>query len=96
MANAEEDGPIMIVIDTELERAEQKIVGAFEAQLTMIAPARIIEILRANGVSDEIARIAIWHLIDRDQLELTKDRMLRLLPSPSHDVDQNGSELNGR
>jgi hypothetical protein len=43
-------------------------------------PLEILARVTGNGVTDDLARSALWTLIDDGEIELTFDRKLRLGP----------------
>ena len=64
----------------EIERAELQLERFVGASAQPASPVSAIVALKSNGISEEVARAAIWFLIDRDRLRLTDDRKL-VLPS---------------
>ncbi|MGH2532865.1 MAG: hypothetical protein ACRDJW_11255 [Thermomicrobiales bacterium] len=66
----------MVLTDEELQQAEETILLFLRRSATPYAPARLLEDLARAGISEYVARAAIWYLIDRDEVELTRDRKL--------------------
>jgi DNA-binding transcriptional regulator PaaX len=64
----------MVVQAPEIERAEQEVLKAVGSGLSN--PAVLIEKLATRGFDEELIRAAIWFLIDRGWLDLTRDWQL--------------------
>lgn len=60
----------------DIERAELQLEQFVGDSLEPASPVSAIKRLRSLGISEEVARAAIWFLLDRDRLSLTDDRKL--------------------
>lgn len=67
----------MVLQDLGLENAEKQVLAIVAEENRSYSPVDVIGKLREDGVSESLARAAIWYLIDRYQLDLTWDRQLR-------------------
>jgi hypothetical protein len=68
----------MVLADGTLVDAEQKVLRILAEAETDYDAAVLISQLRTDGYTDEIARAAIWYLIDRMKIELTPSLDLAL------------------
>ena len=59
-----------------LERAEQEVLETVKQQGSLEPGALIAYLASSHGLSDAVARAAIWDLIDQDRLLLTQDYTL--------------------
>jgi hypothetical protein len=67
-------------MDTQdLTVAEQTLVLHLEQQPFPLAAGAALNWLIRQGVGEEVARMALWHLIDSRKLQLTPDRRLIIL-----------------
>lgn len=57
---------------------EQSVLAALHARVCPIAPAEIIRELESAGFRNPDIRSAIWHLLDRHRIRLTRDLRLVL------------------
>lgn len=70
----------MVLSNPELDKAEQHVLSILDRQTSPYSPVELIRDLRAQSISESLARAAIWYLIDRYEIELTWDRRLRRAP----------------
>lgn len=70
----------MVLQDAVREDAEQQVLAIVIDEGRSYSPVDVIRELRERGVSESMARAAIWFLIDRYQIDLTWDRQLRRVP----------------
>lgn len=68
----------MVASADELRTAETGILSVLEASPSPFSPAELVSRLKAEGISEYATRVALWYLIDRNLIELTLDRLLRL------------------
>ncbi|MGH2560807.1 MAG: hypothetical protein ACRDJH_17220 [Thermomicrobiales bacterium] len=66
----------MVVTDEELQQAEETILLILSRASSPYAPNQLMNELSQRGISEYSARAAIWYLIDRDEVTLTRDRKL--------------------
>jgi hypothetical protein len=66
----------VVLTDEELQQAEETILLFLRRSSAPYAPVQLLEDLGKEGISEYVARAAIWYLIDRDEVELTRDRKL--------------------
>ncbi len=67
----------MVLSEAELVHTEEQVLSLLEGSATPVSPVDLIDQLKARHVSEVLVRAAIWYLIDRDEIELTRDRQLR-------------------
>lgn len=67
----------MVLTNAELTRAERQILLTLEEFSGPTSPRVIIDLLRGQQFPEPLIRAAIWYLIDRNAVELTRDRLLR-------------------
>ncbi|MGB3329462.1 MAG: hypothetical protein WBA46_10940 [Thermomicrobiales bacterium] len=63
--------------------AEQSVLAALLASSLPLAPAEIIRELESAGFRNPDIRSAIWHLLDRHRIRLTRDLRLVLPVVPT-------------
>lgn len=69
----------MVLSNEALERAERRVLAELARATEPYPPRRLIAELAADpDLSEPLLRAAIWYLIDRYEVELTRDRLLRL------------------
>jgi hypothetical protein len=68
----------MVLTEQELESAEAKVLSLLAKEPEPIPPRQVIVNLEKQDVSEYQARAAIWILIDRHKIELTRDLLLRV------------------
>jgi hypothetical protein len=66
----------------DLARAEAGILELMRAEAPF-RPAALIERLAGRGVPERFVRLALWYLIDRDEVRFSLDRLLTLAPAPA-------------
>jgi hypothetical protein len=68
-----------------LGATEQSVLAALLATACPMAPAEIIRELESAGFRNPDIRSAIWHLLDRHRIRLTRDLRLvvPVVPSPN-------------
>ena len=71
----------VVLTDEQLEQAEERVLKVLENSHEPYSPLQLIDQLKAQQISEFLARAAIWYLIDRNEVELTWDRRLRRLES---------------
>lgn len=67
----------MELSNDDLRRAEVGILDFLENAEEPSQPSQLMKQLSEQGISEYSARVALWYLIDRNQIELTMDRLLR-------------------
>ncbi|CAA9584548.1 MAG: hypothetical protein AVDCRST_MAG59-5291 [uncultured Thermomicrobiales bacterium] len=72
----------MVLTDEELVQIEKQVLSELEKEPTPYAPRELITRLRDRH-SEHLIRAAIWYLIDRNEVELTRDRLLKLAGTES-------------
>ncbi|MGC4189802.1 MAG: hypothetical protein QM589_01030 [Thermomicrobiales bacterium] len=81
---AERDHPAYRGSDTEgLGLAEQSVLAALHAMSGPVSPVDLIRDLECAGLRNPDIRSAIWHLLDRHRIRLTRDLCLVLPIAPS-------------
>lgn len=75
----------MVLEDKQLDQTETQVLAELDRSGKPYHPRELIDHLRAQDVSEALARAAIWYLIDRHEVELTPDRLLRRLSTPRRD-----------
>ncbi|MGC4107945.1 MAG: hypothetical protein QM753_16600 [Thermomicrobiales bacterium] len=64
--------------------AEQSVLAALQATASPLAPADLIRELECAGFRNPEIRSAIWHLLDRHRVRLTRDlRLVLPVPAPT-------------
>ncbi len=76
----------MVASAEELRTAETGILAALEEARDPFSPAELVDQLKAEGISEYSTRVALWYLIDRNRIELTMDRLVRLRPQTPEDA----------
>jgi hypothetical protein len=64
---------------TELESVENEVLLALQESEEPYSVRGLIQYLKARGVRDSAVRAALWHLIDRTDVELRDNWELRSL-----------------
>jgi hypothetical protein len=72
----------LVLTNADLTRAERRILRTLEEFPGPTSPRVIIDLLKREEFPEPLIRAAIWYLIDRNALELTRDRMLRRADAP--------------
>lgn len=62
--------------EDELARAEDEIRAYLQEAGAPSSPLELFDKLRQQNFSEYIMRLALWSLIDRDEIVITSDRML--------------------
>lgn len=75
----------MVLEDRQLDQTESRVLAELESSGQPYPPRELINRLREQNISEALVRAAIWYLIDRHQVELTRDRLLRRLEAPQRD-----------
>jgi hypothetical protein len=78
----------MVATADELRTAETGILAALADAQAPFSPADLVDLLKAKGISEYSTRVALWYLIDRNRIELTMDRLLRLRPRTPEDASR--------
>lgn len=69
----------MVLSDEALDRAERQVLAVLERAREPYPPRLLIDELKAEpDLPEPLVRAAIWYLIDRYAVELTRDRLLRV------------------
>lgn len=75
----------MVASADELKMAEKGILIAIRNAPVPFSPADLVAHLEGEGISEYSTRVALWYLIDRNRIELTMNRLLRLRPQTTED-----------
>ncbi len=67
----------MVLTNHDIDRAETRIMDILHDESEPVAPSKLFDLLREKGISPLLVRAAIWYLIDRDEVTLTSDRLLK-------------------
>jgi hypothetical protein len=73
----------------DLDRTEDAVMLAVQRHASNISPATLIDLLKAQGFREDVIRVAMWELLDRERLRLTANSRLvaeparALLPAPA-------------
>jgi hypothetical protein len=76
---------------TALGHAERSVLAALVATTDPVAPADLIRELECAGFRNPEIRSAIWHLLDRHRVRLTRDLRLVLPVTPAPPAPTPGS-----
>jgi len=68
----------MVLTNEEIDRAEAEIQSILSSETEPIRPTVLFELLQKRGISEILARAAVWYLIDRNLVDLTSKRLLAL------------------
>jgi repressor of nif and glnA expression len=64
---------------TNRESVENEVLRILQESEKPYSVMRLIQLLKARGVRDSAVRAALWHLIDRTEVELADNWELRPL-----------------
>lgn len=64
--------------EKELIQAETEIRDFIRSADAPASPLELFAKLRQAGISEYVMRLALWSLIDRDEIAITPDRKLQL------------------
>lgn len=59
--------------DPKLQQAEQMIRDTVTASEREYSPRSLIRSLTEQGLSEDVVRVAVWYLLDRNEISLTID-----------------------
>jgi hypothetical protein len=69
----------VVLSDEALNRAEHRVLSVLEQAKEPYPPRQLIDELESDPeLTEPLLRAAIWYLIDRYAVELTRDRQLRV------------------
>lgn len=71
----------MVLSDQDLDMAEERILSILREEHEPVEPTKLFDQLADQGVSPLLARAAIWYLIDRAAIALTRTRLLEVTPA---------------
>ncbi len=83
----------MVLTDEQLKQAEEQVLSVLGNSPTPYPPLELIDRLKSQQISEFLVRAAIWYLIDRNEVELTRDRLLKRLESRR--VEEVAESVNG-
>ena len=77
----------MVLTNEALDRAEREVLSVLERAAEPYPPRKLIdELMSEDDLPEPLLRAAIWYLIDRYAVVLTRDRLLRLPASTTTPV----------
>jgi hypothetical protein len=67
----------VVLNEADLVQTEEQVLSMLEGSAMPFSPVDLIDQLKARHVSEFLVRAAIWYLIDKNEIELTRDRLLK-------------------
>lgn len=67
----------MVITEAELVQTEEQVLSFLERTNVPSSPVELIDQLKHQQVAEHLIRAAIWYLIDRNEIEFTRDRLLK-------------------
>jgi hypothetical protein len=77
----------VVDVDPEFERAEDAILALLSQRRTAMSAVDVIDRVKGPEIPEYFVRFALWHLINRGQINLSMDHKVRLVKSEIQSIN---------